>query len=167
MKKLQKMTLKEMSTELTVISPNELSMVIGGGDGDPSAQAVWNQCLWQLQSDLSPVTNAVNGTLNAISNAATEAGVWVENNAETIGLAVVAAAALAADVYLWWMGAASPSTNWDVMPADYHSNSGINFNSSNFPCSVSPNTNCYSVRGDINYGGVGGTFNDKNELCTE
>ncbi len=46
MKKLGKLTLKEMSNEMVVISPSKLPELIGGSDTIPpgfnSAQDVWN-----------------------------------------------------------------------------------------------------------------------------
>lgn len=111
MKKLEKLTLKEMSNEMQVISPCELPLVVGGTD----AQTVINHCLGELEKQVSVVTDAVNETIDTISDSAKAAAGWVSDNSEKIGQAALIVVGGVIDFYLL-KGTKAPTMGPTVLP---------------------------------------------------
>jgi len=65
MKKLQKLTLKEMSSELNVISKSEMPLVVGGAD----YQSVINYCMQKLQDDINVGIDGARDLYNSLCSA--------------------------------------------------------------------------------------------------
>lgn len=122
MKKLEKLTLKELSSELTVISPNELPKVIGGNE--PTPQTVVNYCEGQVESAFAPITNAVSETIDAVGNAANAVGNAVENVITSPITGVVVS--IAVDLYMLYNGLGTPSQGPTVLPGGDGSSYGFN-----------------------------------------
>ncbi len=82
MKKLEKLTLKEMSNEMTLISPNELPMLIGGSGFDfgyddllDAMDAVYefgNNAVQNVYEAVGAVTDAIGEAANAVADGATK-----------------------------------------------------------------------------------------------
>ena len=108
MKKLEKLTLKEMSNQMNVFDRYELPLIIGGScDTVFVTNYVWGE----LQSAFSPITNGVTEVINGINSAANGAVNWAtEHHIPEIALAI---GACAADIYLWWCHGATPIQGQD------------------------------------------------------
>lgn len=160
MKKLEKMTLKKMKEELTVISPNELSMVIGGGSDTPPSV---DYCLGQIENAFSPITTGVNNTLDAMSSAANAVGNTIENVVTSPITGVVTS--IAVDLYMLINGLGTPSPGPTVLPSGDGSGYGINPYISSSSNSDFYKNGFYDLNSDVwNSGNPGGGGNNNNEL---
>ncbi len=167
MKKLEKLTLNEMSNELTVISQNELSMVIGGGE--PTPQSVVNYCLGEMESSIlatyNVVADAFNDAWTVIGNFANNAKPLISDILEECATDLLNKAGggntpLGAPLFFIDNPALyniSPSLGTGQLEV---------LNSFNYG---SPGTSFYSINTDyiVTHGGTGASSNDKNDLCTE
>ncbi len=164
MKKLEKMTLEEMSSQLSLINHQKQSFILGGGGGTPPPV---DYVLGQIEDVFTPITNGISNTFGTIEDAAKAVSVWVVDNAGKIGEGALIIVGAAIDLYLWKGGTAPIQGPTPLQGGDGSGyTSGFNPYSCNYG---SPGTSFYSVNTDYiaPHGGTGASSNDKNDLCTE
>ncbi len=137
MKKLEKLTLKEMGNEMAVISPSKLPELIGGSGSDDippsfnSAQDVWDYAWEEMADEFFPITDIINNAYETMEDAKNNFVNWVETNhvLETAGSFVVGVGVLAVDIIATFMGIPSTLGMPIYTPSDVDSSSGSTYSS--------------------------------------